>query len=410
MRRVWTVCVHEYLTNVRRKEFLFMTLGLPVLMLFFGGLSALGTMMASTAVSKGAPRDIGIVDRSGVLSRQIDVSLPGSTENVRLFTSEERGKAALTRRSIDSLTVLDPDYLATGKATVYRRAGGVLSSGNRPHIGTPLAHMLLARSGADTRIAARAMEPFGSSGPTILTQTRNGTFEPQNAGKEIARFAVPYFFTILLTMAIFFSASYLLRGVSDEKENRVIEVILSSVSARELLFGKLIGLGAVGLTQVAIWCLLGAVPVMARFGQYVHVPPAGIVGAIVFFLLGYALYATLMVGIGSLGTTYRESQQISGIVSFGAFMPFVFIPVLIEAPNDMLARVFSWIPFTAPTTMVLRMTATEVPVVDIVVSILLLLGTTWAALTFSAKLFRFGLLIYGKRPTFGETFRMLRQA
>ncbi len=137
----------------------------------------------------------------------------------------------------------------------------------------------------------------------------------------------------------------------------------------------------------------------------------GTLGLVVlFFALGFGLYATLMAGLGSLGTSYRETQQISGMVSFLAFFPYLLITVLVEFPNGTLARILSFIPFTAPMTMVLRLTSTDVPILDTVISAVAIAGATWLTLKLSARLFRFGLLIYGKRPTFRETLRWLRQS
>ena len=129
-------------------------------------------------------------------------------------------------------------------------------------------------------------------GATVYTLNREGKFAVQDAAQSAAGFAVPYTFTILLVTAIFFSASYLLRGISDEKENRVIEVILSSVPPDKLLLGKLIGLAGVGLTQVLVWALLGGVPAAVLFSKVVHISAATLLGSFLFFLLGFALFAT----------------------------------------------------------------------------------------------------------------------
>jgi len=215
---------------------------------------------------------------------------------------------------------------------------------------------------------------------------------------------------MMLIMAVFLSASYLLRSVADEKENRVIEVILSSVTARDLLTGKLIGLAGVGLTQVAVWVLMGAVPALLIFHRFVRIPAAALGMFAVYFTLGFALYATLMAGIGALGTSYRESQQIAGGVSFMAFSPFFVLMPILQSPNGVLAQVLSYIPFTAPLTLVLRTSVTDVPLVQSMAAILIMVVTIYFIHRLSVRLFRFGLLIYGKRPSFGETLRWLREA
>jgi ABC-2 type transport system permease protein len=404
----FVIARHEYVTNVRRREFILITLGLPFLFLFFGGLSLIGTTVASGAFQKRAEQHVGVVDRYGALDlRAAEQAAPGLRLEAR--ADAEAARQDVRTGKLDALVVLDRDYLGTGRVTVYRKSVGLLNQSERIPLGAILTRGLLARDRVDPRIVRRAVEPAGERGAQVFVLDR-GRFVPRSIGREAARFAVPYGFAILLTTAIFIAANYLLRGISDEKENRVIEVILSSVSAGELLAGKLIGLAGVGLTQVAVWVGLGAVPAMIRFAAVIRLSPLALLGVALFFLLGFALYATLMAGLGALGTSYRESQQIAGVVSMGAFLPIMFIPALIEYPNGGLARGLSFFPFTAPTTMVLRLTAADVPLLDILLSAALIALAAWLVLKISAKLFRYGLLIYGKRPSFRETLRLLRQA
>ncbi|HXG23473.1 MAG TPA: ABC transporter permease [Chthonomonadales bacterium] len=408
-RRVRTIALHEYLTNVRRKEFILITLGLPVLMLIFVGISALAATVAIGALHKPGLRTVGIVDPAHALDLRgfAEEGIPG----LRLIARKDvdTGKREVKEGRLAALIVLDKEYLDNGRVTVYRRGGSFLNQQEGIPLGAILTRGLLARAGTDERILRRAIAPAGE-GARVEVLDKTGAFVPQSGPREAARFAVPYAFTILLTTAIFISANYLLRGIAEEKENRVIEVILSSVTAEELLKGKLIGLAGVGLTQVGIWMGLGAVPAMIRFSAILHISGLTLLGVTLFFTLGFGLYATLMAGLGALGTSYRETQQTAGIVSMLAFFPFFLIIALLEAPNGTLARVLSFIPFTAPTTMVLRITATDVPWPDILLSAAAILVATWLILKLCAKLFRYGLLIYGKRPSLRETLRWLRQA
>ena len=155
---------------------------------------------------------------------------------------------------------------------------------------------------------------------------------------------------------------------------------------------------------------MAVLPAAAVFSTVVHVSGATLAGLLLFFALGFGLYATLMAGIGALGTSYRETQQISGGVSILAIFPLLLITVILEFPNGAVARVLSFIPFTAPTAMVLRISSAEVPPLDIVLSAISIIIGIWLTLKLSSKLFRFGLLIYGKRPTMRETWRWLRQS
>src|SRR5207247_7821034 len=126
---------------------------------------------------------------------------------------------------------------------------------------------------------------------------------------------------------------------------------------------------------------------MFMFAQLFHISAAALAGIILFFALGFGFYATLMAGLGSLGTSYRETQQISGVISLFAFFPFILLTNLIQSPNGGVARVMSYIPFTAPTTMVIRVAAADVPLLDMIISALILALSIWLILKLSAKLF-----------------------
>jgi ABC-2 type transport system permease protein len=226
-------------------------------------------------------------------------------------------------------------------------------------------------------------------------------------------FVVPYFLSIFLVMTIFISSGYLLQSVAEEKESRVIEIVVSSVRPVELMTGKVAGLGALGLTQILIWMISaagfsgGAVALMAIVGA-ASIPARVLILGVVYYLLGYTLYAILMAGVGALGATTQESQQLAGIFSFFAAVPYMVSGFLFTNPNMPIARVLSWFPLTASTMMMLRLPLAEVPWVDVVSSIVLLLLSIPAALWVGSKLFRVGLLIYDKRPTLKEIWHILR--
>jgi ABC-2 type transport system permease protein len=177
------------------------------------------------------------------------------------------------------------------------------------------------------------------------------------------------------------------------------------------MLGKLIGLGAAGLLQMAVWSAMSVVSLVFAAVNIV-LAPAAFVLCFVYFLLGYVLFGSLMLGFGALGTNLRESQQMASIWSFIGASPAMIVIALFEAPQGTVARVFSYIPFTAPTTMMFRYVIDPkgTPVYDIVASMLLLVGSTWFALRVSARLYRAGLLLYGKRPGIREIWRWMVQA
>lgn len=178
--------------------------------------------------------------------------------------------------------------------------------------------------------------------------------------QKASRFFGPFSMFLLLTMSIFFSSGYLLQGIAEQKQNRVIEVIWASVEPMELLIGKIIGLGEAGLLQVAFYAgmlLLPAVTVFALF----QVSVASLVLSLVYFILGYLLFSGLMAGIGILGNSPQESGQLSAFWTLLSMIPMFLLAPISEASNSCFARVLSWFPITAPVTMLLRITSDQIP-------------------------------------------------
>jgi ABC-2 type transport system permease protein len=194
-----------------------------------------------------------------------------------------------------------------------------------------------------------------------------------------------------------------------------MEILLSSMTPTQLLAGKILGLGALGLIQISVWvgsgaALLGATAALFAISGVARFSLSTIVLALAYFTLGYLLYATLMAVAGSIGTTQRESQQISSIFSLAAAVPWMTIGFIINNPNSTLAVVLSYIPLTAPVMMFIRLGFGQVPISQIAISLVLLLAGMALSLWAGAKVFRVGLLMYGKRPGLQDLIRAFRQA
>ena len=411
MNKVWIIAWHEYRVNVRRPGFIIMTLLIPLLGLvalligaFFGGQAG----AAMTDFFAGGNRSTAVVDQSG----RFTPILPAYAERYRLYPDEAAGTAAVEAETARRLIVIPADYVENGRIRVLTNEGSfsaldIEDSGSLR--GFFIDH--LARDIPDDALRARLSDPFRA-------QVVSLTGQEQSAGgvlSSVLGFVVPYMLSVLLIVTIFVSSGYLLRSVSEEKTNRVIEIVLSSVTARQLLAGKVIGLGALGLTQVIVWvgssfalsggivALLGvAVPLFAR--------PEVFLLAVVYYLLGFVVYAVMMGSVGALGADFQESQQLAGVFSMLAAVPLMLAGVFFTNPNSGIIRFISWFPLTAPTAMMLRLPMTEVPVIDIVGSIATILITIPLITWLGAKIFRLGLLMYGKRPKLVEIWRLLREA
>jgi len=250
----------------------------------------------------------------------------------------------------------------------------------------------------------------------LYALNRDGHFELKNEARETLDFLLPFALGLLLGLAIVIGGQYLLQGVTEEKESRILESMLCNVSPEELLCGKLIGLGGAGLTLVGGWILLvtgvmgSAAPAMGLLK--VSLPPGVIAVMIVYFLLGYLFYGSLMMGIGAIASNMREAQQFSVWFTFMTFIPFYLLTTLIGHPDSPLAVALSLIPPTAPVSSMLRLAApaAHVPVWQVALSLALLAGSALGVLMLSARLFRVGMLMYGKTPNLPEIVRWIRQA
>jgi ABC-2 type transport system permease protein len=411
MRKVWIIARHEYLVNVRRVGFILMTVLVPLL----GGIGLLIAVFfsgqASTFLeSQFAPeqKEIGLVDHLGTFTP----ILPAYQDRYRLFPDEAAGRAAVKADEITALLIIPQDYVQSGQVILVSKEGGFSAAMLEDSTSVRrffVDHLL--RNDVSPALRRRVADPVN---PVLVSLKGEGPSQASPLSMVLS-LMLPYFLGLLLVMTIFVSSNYLLRGVADEKTSRVIEILLSSVTARELLAGKILGLGALGLTQVLVWLasafglsgggvgLLGiAIPLLSR--------PEVFILALVYYLLGFLVYAVLMGAVGALGTTMQESQQLAGILSLMAAIPLMLAGFMFANPNMPLVRILSWFPLTAPTMMMLRIPMTEVPTIDIVGSIGMLLVTIPFILWAGAKVFRMGLLMYGKRPTLAQMIRSLREA
>jgi ABC-2 type transport system permease protein len=412
MKSILLVAGQELLVNIRRPGYIIMTLLIPALGLvgllvgsLFGG--EVGNFFQSQFTPTQKP--IGYVDQSGLMN----VELPQYGSQFIRYPDETSARTALVEGKISSYFVLPADYLQSGTVMVYGTGGGfsTFATADSGEIESFLVAHLLAGK-VDATLEQRVLSPMNVQVVTLNNQGQVSTGSPFS---WVGDFVVPYLFSILFVITLFTTSGFLLQGVSEEKEGRIIEVLLSSISSTQLLAGKILGLGAVGLIQVMIWFgagagLLAMAAALFTLAGIINISVATVVLGLVYFVLGYLLFATLMAVAGSMGTTQRESQQIAGIFSFAAAIPWMAIGVIFANPNAPLAVALSYIPLTSPVMMLIRLGFGQVPTGEIAISIVLLVTGIALSLWAGAKVFRVGLLMYGKRPGLKDLARAFRQA
>jgi ABC-2 type transport system permease protein len=445
VNKIGVVMRREFLSTVRRRSYLIVTFGMPFFASLYLGFVAFlpALFMAQSARSR---NEIGLVDEAGVVHQE-EIARLGSvgpreeveewtrrlgtgsssgrmaaalveglrrSDRFRMFASREEGLEAIRGGTIDRLYVVPPSYLESGGIESYRSRDAAIGFG-RSRTGESLERLLsrsLLAGRVPDELRPRIEEPLRGSASRQYTVAPDGRIEPLDLQARIARMAIPGVFAILFVMSIMISSGYLLQGVTEEKENRVIEVILSSVRPDQLLAGKLLGLGAAGLLQLAVWVSVASLATSLLAAAALAVLDFKLFfGCLVFFVLGFLTLGSLMTGTGALGSTARESQQMAAIWSTLTVLPpaLTWMGVL-DAPNGSLARALGWFPLTAPITMMLRLGTGQVPWWDVVVAALALAGGAYLALRASGALFRLGLLMYGKRPGLREIIRQLRHA
>jgi len=404
MSKIALITKHEFLAVVRRKSFVIMTLLFPVIALIAMGAFQLIQNLGDDTEEIQA---IGYIDEIGIFTDDTDQS------NIVLvyYDSEDEAQSALTDGDIKEYFIIPEEYVTTGLISRFTLERELEAPGETIWVMKSFLLGNLLKGETSQEIAERVKNPMWLQ-TTRLTET--GEIASEQGGFE--SFLVPYIFGILLLIAIFTSSGYLLQGLGEEKENRIMEILLSSVSPRQLITGKVIGLGAAGLVQILVW--LVSAPLLVQlasstiggFISQIQIPTNFLALGIVYFILGYLIYAVLMAGVGSISPTAREGQQMSVLFTLFGVAPFWFMPLLMQHPEHVLAKILTIFPLTAPLSVMLRLGLADIEVWELVTSICLLIISIIVGLWLSAKVFRTYLLMYGKRPNLREIVKSIRSA
>jgi len=402
VRKAWIVARHEFAVTVKRVWFVVATFVFPLIFSGVGG--GMLYLMQSTIEetrTEVAAKPLGLLDRSGELSTD-----PRGFALVR-FADEEAARRAVAARDVVAALVVPAGWLKGEPIRILSSRRLTPMSSGRPALPGGAEDWLARNLLRDVDPARRDLGRRPLENSTVDHLDEKGLPSSEDYARTAARAGIAYVTFFLLFVSIFSTSQYLLQGMAEEKDNKVMEMVLTSVTPVELMTGKLLGLGAAGLLQLGTWIAMGLasslfVPVIA-----LALDPWPFVVCFVYFLLGYLLYGSLMLGFGSLGTNLRESQQMASMWSLIGSSPVFLIFAIFERPQGGLARVFSFIPFTAAPTMMLRYTVDPqgTPVWEILLSLAILAVSTVFALRVSARLFRAGLLLYGKRPGVREIWR-----
>ena len=402
MNKTRLIFQHEFLNAIKRKGFIILTLIVPVLVLIGIGVFQLVSTDEPPVVETVT---IGYIDEAGGFDQY---TTQGYIELVRFDTPGD-AKAALISSNVSEYFVIPSDYLSTGVINRYTLERQLETP---PAIATGIKNFLTSNMLAGKvppETVYRIEYPLDLV-TTRLTETGEVATEQGGYGNVL----IPAIFSLLLALSLQASTVYLVQGLGDEKESRLIEVLLSSVSPRQLLTGKVLGLGAAGLVQVVIW--LASLPLLLNlasstiggFFGTIQLPANFLVIGIVYFILGYSLFAALSAGVGAISPSVREGQQLSMIYAMLVYVPLWFASFLFIFPDSPIWSVLTIFPVTAPIAVMLRLGVTGIATWELAVSLSVLVLSIILVMFLAIKTFRVYLLIYGKRPAWGEIIRSLR--
>jgi ABC-2 type transport system permease protein len=393
MGKFGLIARQEYLRNVRRRSFLVATFGLPVLMIAMMAVSIL-----SSSAGGGDADSLGYVDKSGLLAARTED--PG----FRPFATLEEATAALEAGEIDGFYVVAPDYAASGTIELLywdRSPGAGLQDRFKTFLRANLVGTL------SPEVAARALE-----GPQqIAVRSADGSHESDSPG--LVDLLLPFALGMFISFALMSASGYLMQATTDEKENRTIEVMTASVSPRALIAGKAVGLAGVALSQVLLWAVVvvAGLAIASRFVDSLsglEVSWSLVLVLAAFFVPLFTLAVALVLTIGVAVADSRQGQQWAGIVTFLFLLPLFFSPMLGSNPDGPALVALTLFPTTSLLTIAIRWSATAIPLWQLLVSWAILAACAGAGVWAAPRVFRQGMLRYGKRMSLRSVIQAMR--
>lgn len=419
MSKIFKIIRREYVEAVRKRTFLLSTILVPVVMVavMFGSIFLADRepersfyMAIIDKTGELAPRLVEVMDdtlSNGERRFVLELSwLGGGDESVVKQTLRERTEA----EEIDAFIIIPQDIMEGGVAEFYSKSVGVM--GFEPRFRSALGKIVIEK-----RLMTEGLSPDHlyemMKGIEFKTLLVDKGMEKESGFEE--QYAVTMVGVMILYMTIMIHGLSVMRSVLEEKSSRVIEIVLSSVTSMQLMVGKILGTGLVSLTQYAIWAFLGLAAIMVgpmggetAFNLAEYVTLSDFAFMVLFFLLGFLLFGTAYAAIGAMCNSEQEANHLHTPLVMLLVGPMLVALSVVQDPNGMLARVISFIPFTAPIMMFLRVSVSNVPPVEFVLAVLGILISIGVMFWIVARIFRVGILMYGKRPNLPELIKWIR--
>jgi ABC-2 type transport system permease protein len=421
MNKIFKIALREYIATVKTKAFAIGIFAGPVII----GAILLFTSRGDKIITSTKPTiRIGITDESGRLYGKIAKSVikhaedkPDEPMSIQQFSvvgdvnsAYENGKTALRKGSIDVYLIINTDVIE-GKAGIsrYTYKTDPVKMESLWKINRMVRNAIIDQRCVAMNLDRDEIDKLWNVNFDEIVLGESDTQE-KKANKEdfMITMMMPFAMMFLIYIGIISIGQHILSSVIEEKNSRIIEVLLSAVSPFQLMAGKIFGLVGVGLTVVAVWCFLGFSAGGLR-GIKIDLSFDFLIIFIIYYILGFMFFSALLAGFGSLCNTIKESQSLMGPVVMVLIIPMLSWYELARNPNGIFARVLSMIPPVSPLVMVLRLAASsDISQIEIIISLTILLLAVIFAFWLAGKVFRTGILMYGKKPKLKEVYRWIR--
>ena len=399
MRKIWLIATTTYRRRIRSGTFLFLTFGLPVLMVIAGAIPFIRAWGGDLPA-------VGYVDQTGRLAPVTQVPIEDATLTLSAYADTGAAQTAFQRGEIAGYLVIPDDYFQGQPAAFYaeEEPGGKLEE-------------------ALTAFMRRAMLPDEPAWTLDrLADPSEVTHVARDSGEEIAegpavavRFATPLVLALVFAIAVLTGASQMGSAIVREKDQRSMEMIITSLAPRELVAGKVLGMTLLSLTQVGVWAVGGGIAIGLTLSsavdvQTLSIPWEALMWALLLGIPGYFLYAVLASGLGVMAGDSQQAQQLAGVLGMLGLAPLWFVGLLINALNGPLAVGLTMFPLTAPMIGLVRMALVEVPTWQLITSLAILVASLIGSILLVARIFRAAMLMYGQALQPRQLWQALREA
>ncbi|HOT98042.1 MAG TPA: ABC transporter permease [bacterium] len=426
MNKTWVLIKREFLSRVKTKGFIIGTLALPVLVFVI-----MGVQIAVQSMGAKEKKTLALMDLTGRIAPAFIAYMDTTYQDAhktplysfeRIQASPESLQAVQARygrrireEKIHGLIILPEDLFNSNRFELHAKNISNMEFNNalERSLSRVISDLRLQQSGIDQELVRK-----------LTRGVELSTFKVSEAGSrqessEMA-FGVSYVMMFILYMALLFYGQFVMRGVYEDKNSRVMEVVLSSTRADQIMAGKIIGIGGAGLLQFLIWAIV--IALVSTYGAIMMtlISPGTEKLAIptisasvylfffLFFILGYFIYATLYATLGSMVNDEADAQSLQWPVTFLIILGFIFMFYVLNNPNSTAAVILSLIPFFTPLLMFLRLSVGAAPLWQVLLSIVIMIVTIAGLIRLTGRIFRVGILMYGKKPNLPELMKWIR--